>query len=169
MATGIVLHNFFSIVVSQENDISKMKKNEEETQKALKVILIFKQRKNRNKKYTYPEYAPTPIVFSLSVTVNTALVLINFLRKYFLISCLKQFTLIAVLTLLTSLFQVLGSIYDRLCIPNFDLRKGNFNFSLQERWLLHYCQQAENFIKIVRTLIVVKFKKTDTMNFRYLS
>ena len=47
--------------------------------------------------------------------------------------------------LLASLFQELGSICDRLCIPNFDLRKGNFNF--------------QNFIKIVRTLIVVKLKK----------
>ena len=44
-----------------------------------------------------------------------------FLRKYFLMLCLKQFMLVAVLRLLGSLFQVLGPIYDKLCIPNFDL------------------------------------------------
>ena len=48
-------------------------------------------------------------------------------------SCLKQFTLVAVLRLLGSLFQVLGPTYDKLCIPNFNLRDGNFNFLLQER------------------------------------
>ena len=47
-------------------------------------------------------------------------------------SCLKQFTLVVVLRLLGSLFQVLGSTYDKLCIPNFDLRKGNFIFLLQQ-------------------------------------
>ena len=41
-------------------------------------------------------------------------------------SCLKQFTLVAVLRLLGSLFQVLGPTYKRLCIPNLDLRKGPF-------------------------------------------
>ena len=45
---------------------------------------------------------------------------------------LKQFMLVAILRLLGSLFQVLGPMYDRLCIPNFDLWKGNFNFLLQE-------------------------------------
>ena len=36
-----------------------MKKSvyKEEKQKALKGILIFKCRKNKNKKYTYPDYA----------------------------------------------------------------------------------------------------------------
>ena len=48
-------------------------------------------------------------------------------------SCLKQFNLKVVLRLLGSLFQVLSPTYDKLCIPNFDLRKGNFNFLLQER------------------------------------
>ena len=46
---------------------------------------------------------------------------------------LKQFTLVAVLRLLESLSQVLGSMYDRLCITSFDLRKGSFNFLLQQR------------------------------------
>ena len=46
--------------------------------------------------------------------------------------CLKQFMLVVVLRLLGSLFQVLGPTYDRLCIPNFDLRKGNYNFLLQK-------------------------------------
>ena len=40
--------------------------------------------------------------------------------------------LVAVLRLLGSLFQVLGPTYDKLCIPNFDLRDGNFNFLLQQ-------------------------------------
>ena len=31
-------------------------KHKEETQKALKGILLFKYRKNKNKKYTYPDY-----------------------------------------------------------------------------------------------------------------
>ena len=48
-------------------------------------------------------------------------------------SCLKQFPLIAVLSLLGSLFQVLGPTYDKPCIPNFELRRGNFSFLLQER------------------------------------
>ena len=48
-------------------------------------------------------------------------------------SCLKEFTLVAVLRLLGSLFQVLGPKYDKLCIRNLDLQKGNFNFLLQER------------------------------------
>ena len=46
---------------------------------------------------------------------------------------LKQFTLVAVLKLLESLWQVLGPIYDRLCITNFDLRKGSFSVFLQQR------------------------------------
>ena len=40
--------------------------------------------------------------------------------------------LVAVLSLLGSLFQVLSPTYDRLYIPNFYLQKGNFNFSLQQ-------------------------------------
>ena len=31
------------------------------------------------------------------------------------------------------LFQVLGCIDDNFCISNFDLRKGNFDFLLQEQ------------------------------------
>ena len=46
--------------------------------------------------------------------------------------CLKQFMLVLVVRLLGSLFQVLGPTYDRLSIPYFDLRKGNFNFLLQQ-------------------------------------
>ena len=44
-------------------------------------------------------------------------------------TCLKQHTLVVVLSLL----QVLGPTCDKFCIPNFDLRKGNFNVLLQER------------------------------------
>ena len=39
----------------------------------------------------------------------------------------------AILRLLGNLFQVLGPTYNKLCILNFDLRKSNFNFLLQER------------------------------------
>ena len=46
-------------------------------------------------------------------------------------SCLKQFTLVAILKLLGSLFPAQGPTYDKLYIPNFNLQKGNFNFSLQ--------------------------------------
>ena len=46
---------------------------------------------------------------------------------------LKQFMMIAVLRLLESLFQLLGPTYDELFIRNFDLRKGNFYFLLQQR------------------------------------
>ena len=42
--------------------------------------------------------------------------------------CLKQFTLVN----FGISFYVLGLTYDKLYIPNFDLRKGNFNFLLQE-------------------------------------
>ena len=48
-------------------------------------------------------------------------------------SYIKQFTLVAALRLLGSLFQVLGPMYDRLCIHNFDLRKDNFKVLLQQR------------------------------------
>ena len=40
--------------------------------------------------------------------------------------------LVVGLRLLGSLFQVLGPTYDKLCIPNFGLRKVNFSFLLQE-------------------------------------
>ena len=74
-------------------------------------------------------------------------------------SGLKQFTLVAVLRLLGSLFQVLGPTYDRLCIPNFDLQKGSFNFFLTTvRSYSIIVNRAENFIEVVRTLIIVKFK-----------
>ena len=39
----------------------------------------------------------------------------------------------SVLEVIGSLFQVLGPTSDRLCIHNFDLRKGNFNFLLRQR------------------------------------
>ena len=45
---------------------------------------------------------------------------------------LKQFTLVAVLNLLGSLFQILGPTYNKLCIPNFDLQKGYFIFLLKQ-------------------------------------
>ena len=48
-------------------------------------------------------------------------------------TCLKQHTLVVVLRLLRGLLQVLGPTCDKFCIPNFDLRKGNFNVLLQER------------------------------------
>ena len=44
--------------------------------------------------------------------------------------CLKQFTLVAVLRLLRSLFPGQGPPYNKIFIPNFDLRKGNFKFPL---------------------------------------
>ena len=43
-----------------------------------------------------------------------------------------------------------------LCIPNFDLRDGNFKFLLQERVATPYW--VENVIKLVRPLTIVKFK-----------
>ena len=45
--------------------------------------------------------------------------------------CLKQFTLVAILKLLGSLFQAQGPTYGKLYIPNFNLQKGNFDFLLQ--------------------------------------
>ena len=48
-------------------------------------------------------------------------------------SRLKEHTLVLVLRLLVSLFQVLGPTYDKLCILNLDLPNRNFNFLLQER------------------------------------
>ena len=71
-------------------------------------------------------------------------------------SCLKQFTLVAVLRLFGSLLKVLGRMYDRLCIPNFDLRKGNLNFLLQHDVATPL--SSENFTEVVRALIIVKFK-----------
>ena len=48
-------------------------------------------------------------------------------------SCLKCFTLKAILRVLGSLCQVVNPTYDKLGIPNFDLRKGSFNFLIQVR------------------------------------
>ena len=48
-------------------------------------------------------------------------------------SCLNHFTLVAVLRLLGSLFQVLLPALNKLCISIFDLPKDNFNFLLQDR------------------------------------
>ena len=79
-------------------------------------------------------------------------------------SCVIQFTLVAVLRLLGSLCQVLGPTYDRLCIPNFDLRKGNF--LLQAHSYSTIFNRAENLIEVVRTLIIIKFKISETMNCR---
>ena len=67
------------------------KKYKEETWKALKGTLKLKQRKNKNKKYTYPDYALTLSIFCLNVTISAS-VSLNFLRKYFLMLRLKQFT-----------------------------------------------------------------------------
>ena len=86
------------------------------------------------------------------------------LKKHFLMSCVIQFTLVAVLRLLGSLCQVLGPTYDRLCIPNFDLRKGNF--LLQAHSYSTIFNRAENLIEVVRTLIIIKFKISETMNCR---
>ena len=88
---------------------------------------MFKCRKNKNKKYTYPDYARSFHLISLGSNL--------------LMSCLKQFTLAAVLRLLGSLFKVLDPKYDKLCIPNFDLLKGNFNFCYNSALVLHYRQQ----------------------------
>ena len=41
--------------------------------------------------------------------------------------------LVAVLRLLETLFQVLGPTHDKLCTPNFDLPKDNFDILLQDR------------------------------------
>ena len=77
--------------------------------------------KKKKKRYVYPDYALTPN-FSLSI---------HFLRKYFLMSHLQQFTLVVVLRLLRSLFLVLGPTCN-LWIPNLNLQKVNFNFLLQQ-------------------------------------
>ena len=45
---------------------------------------------------------------------------------------------VAVLRLLGSLFQVLDPIYDKLCVLNLNLQKGN---CYNNTWLHHYCQQ----------------------------
>ena len=79
------------------------------------------QKKKKKKRYIYPDYALTPN-FSLSF---------HFLRKYFLMSHLQQFTLVVVLRLLRSLFLVLGPTCN-LWIPNLNLQKANFNFLLQQ-------------------------------------
>ena len=54
----------------RKNDISKKLKYNKETLNTFKGILIYKQRKNKNKKYTYADYALTLIVFYLIVTID---------------------------------------------------------------------------------------------------
>ena len=61
MATGIaqkIRAAIFPLWSLRKNDVSKMKKKKykEEMQEALKGLLISKQRKNTNKKYTYSDY-----------------------------------------------------------------------------------------------------------------
>ena len=74
-------------------------------------------------------------------------------------SCLKQFALAVGSMLLGSLFQVLGPTYDSLCIPEFGLQIGNFNFLLQKRVATPLSStRQKTSLKIVRTVIVVKFK-----------
>ena len=50
--------------------------------------------------------------------------------------CLKELTLVADFKLPERLFQVLGSIQDKLWIPSFVFQKGSFNFLLD-----HFHQQ----------------------------
>ena len=75
-----------------------------------------------------------------------ASVSLNFLRRYFFNVVLKAITLVAVLRLLGSLLQVLGPTYDKLFIPNFDIRKGNFNLLLQERVASPLLSKGQNSI-----------------------
>ena len=58
-------------------------------------------------------------------------------------SCLKCFTLKAILRVLGSLCQVLNPTYDKLGIPNFDLRKGSFNFLIKCAWPPYYRQKGK--------------------------
>ena len=73
-------------------------------------------------------------------------------------SCLKQVTLVAVLRLMGSLFQLLGPTYDKLYFPSFDLQKVNFSFFTRVRGYTITIDKTENFIKVDRRLIDVKFK-----------
>ena len=68
MARGIaqkICTALFPLWSLGKNEIAKKKKTyNEKMQKPLKRILIFKQRKIKNKKNTYPDYALT-LTFSL--------------------------------------------------------------------------------------------------------
>ena len=71
MATGIAQKSctaLFPLWSLRKTNISKMKRKIE-TQKALNRILIFKYRKNKNKKYTYADYANS-YIFYLSVIID---------------------------------------------------------------------------------------------------
>ena len=60
--------------------------------------------------------------------------------------------LVAVLRLLGSLFQVLGPTYDRLSIPNLDVQF----FVTTARSYSISINKAENFIQVVKRMIIVK-------------
>ena len=62
---------------------------------------------------------------------------------------------VAVLRLLGSLFQVLDPIYDKLCVLNLNLQKVIVTTT---RGYTIIVSRMDNFVKIVRTLIVIKFK-----------
>ena len=76
MTTGIAqkscttLFPFWSL---RKNDISKMKKKIQRGNiESIERNLNFKQRKNKSKKYTYPDYARTAVsAFFLFVAIST--------------------------------------------------------------------------------------------------
>ena len=60
------------------------------------------------------------------------------------------------LRLLGSFFQVLGPTYDKLCIPNFNLQKGNFNFVLQKRMATPLLSTGQKtLLKVVSTTFLL--------------
>ena len=72
--------------------------------------------------------------------------------------CLKELTLIADFKLSGKLFQVVGPAQDKLWIPSFVFRKGSFKFFVgRARNYAIITNRIKNFVKIVRTLIAVKF------------
>ena len=75
---------------------------------------------------------------------------------------LKAIYVVIGLKVIVEFIRSTGPIDNKLCIPNFDLRKGNFSFVTRACVYPIIVNSAENFIKIFSTLIAVKLK-----NIRY--
>ena len=102
-------------------------KFKEETESIERNFMISIYGKNKNKKYTYPDYANSK-VFSSSTTLDIHFSFAWFIKEVFLNVMLK-----AVYS--GSSLKFIGKFvptYNKICIPNFDLRKGNLNIWLQQ-------------------------------------
>ena len=102
-------------------------KFKEETESIERNFMISIYGKNKNKKYTYPDYANSK-VFSSSTTLDIHFSFTWFIKEVFLNVMLKAIYSGSSLKFIGKFVPT----YNKICIPNFDLRKGNLNIWLQQ-------------------------------------